>query len=190
MNHCGICGGGTRLFTGTRYGRPITDWKHTDVPPGTEPHRPVLGRPVDQETLDRIHRPKEEPMAEAPQVMIETSKCPPSNLPTAGQRIYQLGLDHGWTLVGCTLTRISTGQQKAGVTMKRGIDVGFGAFWAWTPKGEAWKFEDAFTVRVANGVTVYDRVGSESLKAWIQHPERICPTCGRSDRTDHEECVS
>jgi hypothetical protein len=59
--HCGICTGGVRLFHDTRYGRPITDWKHTDVPAGTQPHRPVLGHPVDAETLARLHGKPEQP---------------------------------------------------------------------------------------------------------------------------------
>lgn len=47
---CGVCGGGVRGYSGTLHGRPIKDWKHTSAPPGTAPHRPVLGRPVDIET--------------------------------------------------------------------------------------------------------------------------------------------
>jgi hypothetical protein len=83
--HCGICTGGVRLFHDTRYGRPITDWKHTDAPAGTQPHRPVLGRPVDAETLARLHRKPEQPTPQP------ASKTPPSFLRQRDERCPDCG---------------------------------------------------------------------------------------------------
>lgn len=188
LNHCGLCGGGVRLFTGSRYGRPITDWKHTDAPEGTAPHRPVLGRPVDQETLERIHRPREEaPMATAPPVTWETRPCRQQDLPMSAARMLLLAQDHGWTVLQATQTRLSTGQHTVSLAMRR-HDVGFAAFWAMKPEETRWKFSDAFTLTSAG---VRERVGSNSLREWIERPERVCPVCDRSDIThEDEECPS
>lgn len=185
MNHCGICGGGVRLFSDVRYGRPITDWKHTDAPPGTEPHRPILGRPVDTETLDRIHRPpKEEPVIVEP-ITYETSPIRPEKLPAQALQLAALAGEHNWGLLKCLSTKISTGKQVVGLAMVR-HDIGFTASWA--SEGASWKFQEAFLVDTSRGVR--ERVGSNVLKEWIRSPLRICETCGRSNRaTDHEECA-
>lgn len=184
--NCGICGGGVRLYEGTLHGRPIKDWKHTDVPEGTTPHRPVLGRPVDIETLDRIHRPEEEPVAYTPPITYETQPLAREGLPPPAERLLTLGEDHGWELLLSTLTRLSTGFERVGLAMRR-HDLGMVGFWD-LKVGSTWRFGEGYSLDVGAGVR--ERVGSKSLKEWIELPEKICPVCNRSDIvTDHEECA-
>ena len=185
---CGECGGMVKMFQGVRYGRPIVDWKHASAPPGTAPHRPVLGTPVDTETLDRIHRPvrEEGPVAHIPPITFETVRCRQDDLPMAAAKLLLLAQDYGWQVLGATRTRISTGGRLIGLAMVR-HDVGFVAFWRMRNDETSWKFDEAYTL-ASTGIR--ERVGSNVLKDWIKIPQRICPVCDRSDVvTNHEECA-
>lgn len=183
---CGVCGGGVRLYEGTLHGRPITDWKHTDVPPGTAPHRPVLGTPVDQETLDRLHAKKEEPVAIAPPLTIETEVINRSDMPKGAQDMLALAEDYGWKMrQKALLTKIGPSRRTVAFHARRN-DLGFVAWWKF--EKNKWGFDWAFLT--VGGRPRAEQVGSNSLKDWIKQPVVMCPACSRSEiAADHEECA-
>jgi hypothetical protein len=177
--HCGICTGGVRLFHDTRYGRPITDWKHTDAPAGTQPHRPVLGRPVDAETLARLHGKPEQP---TPQPASKTYAPPSvaprpakgSEVPPSAQRLQDLGVAYGWE-ARAAFYETAEGKEVCVVKLRR-RDLGVVGVW------EARGFSDGFT----RCGSLTDRVGSEQLKAFLRQRDERCPDCGRSSVAHHE----
>lgn len=178
---CGLCGGGVRGYSGTLHGRPIKDWKHTDVPPGTQPHRPVLGTPVPRETLDRIHRP----VVEEETTVVEdlTPRVPPRPATAeelessqSASQLLRLLSDYGWSLMEPpTYFEAASGIRHLTVRARR-RDLGAVATWRFRPDKGSWEIEHGY--RVAQGLT--GQVGSEQLKDWIRQRDERCLDCGRS----------
>lgn len=179
---CGLCTGGVRLYRGILHGRPISDWKHTDAPAGTAPHRPVLGTPVDSATLDRIHRPEVEMKAT---VVEKEEVAPPLVAPRPAKddevadsqsatQILKLFEQNHWSLVEDP----AYFQTAAGVEhlVIKGRRRDLGCVVSWRRRKDRWELEGAW--RLAPGHT--HQVGSEQLKAWISQRYEICPDCGRS----------
>lgn len=192
-NSCGICGGGVRMYSDTLHGRPITDWKHTWAPPGIEPHRPVLGRPVDGETLDRLrllatqrHAQKNAPKTPEPPRPPLVAPRKASSLPPAAVRTQQLALDYGWTVSGHPVYYVSADRVEVVVLAMRRGDLGLMAVWERRPN-KNWTYD--FGVALAKGHT--EQVGSKSLTDWVKQRDEKCSACGRSSLThDDEECGS
>lgn len=186
---CGVCTGGVRLYRGTLYGRPITDWKHSSAPPGTRPHRPVLGRPVDPATLQRLHRKPVEavqtlPEPEEPAVPIVPPRdATEEEIPDSARRMRELLVEHGWaTQVRYYQTSIG---DEAVVVRGRRLDLGAVAVWERRAGKEGYGFVQGFTRCRA----VTWQVGSTHLKDWIRQPLEECPDCGASSAAHNEgEC--
>lgn len=180
-----------RLFRGTRYGRPITDWKHTDVPPGTQPHRPVLGRPVDVETVRRLHRKPEEtaPKTSDPKEyavpLVAPRPATPGETPTSARRLLELGAEYGWEVMGrVTYYQTALGDEVVVVRLRR-HDLGVVAVWEARGKAHKWSYTQGFTRCGA----LTEQVGSEQLKSFLRTRDERCPECGRSSVAHHEgEC--
>lgn len=181
--NCGLCGGGVRLYSGTLYGRLIKDWKHTSVRPGTKPHRPVLGTPVDRETLDRIHR---RPAAEKAPVLVESPVPPPLVPPRpataeeleesqSAMQLLRLLDTFRWRLVEPPMYFQTAAGVEHLVIKGRRRDLGVLATWRRRPE-KKWELE--FGMRLAPGLT--SQVGSEQLKKWVTQRDERCPDCGRS----------
>ncbi len=179
---CGLCGGGIRGYAGVLHGRPIKDWKHTSVPPGTVPHRPVLGTPVDAETLDRVHRaPKEEVAPKRgsvpPAVPLRLAKV--SEVPGAALKLAELASDYGWKVEPTSYCQTAAGKSWVIVRARR---ADLGAIGVWENGG----FEDGY--QVVHGHA--ERVGSEQIKVWLKQPDLRCTDCGCADiaHNDEGEC--
>lgn len=191
---CGVCGGGVRGFRGTLHGRPIADWKHTDVPPGTEPHRPVLGTPVDEETLERLRRSlrpeevvEEEPPPPLPLVLPRAATVEEVGLKKSSPR-QMLGLleENGWTLVEEPIYFQAVSAFEYLVVRARRRDLGMVVSWERRP-GDTWSFEHGFEVAAKH----FQQVGSKQLKTWVTQRDEECPECGASSAVhDDEECAS
>lgn len=188
---CGVCGGGVRGFRGTLHGRPIADWKHTDVPPGTAPHRPILGTPVDQATLDRIFRsatPTDEVAPATPSVIPPPRVAPrpakPEELEDSQSALQILKLLelHRWELLEEPVYLVTAAEVEHLIIRARRRDLGMVVTWRRRPGKPAWELEDAF--RVGRRLTL--PVGSKQLKDWIGQRDERCPDCGRSS-VAHEE---
>lgn len=190
---CGVCGGEVRGYSGKLYGRPIKDWKHRSVPPGTEPHRPVLGTPVGLEELERAYRPVKE---EAPKKPVVEEAGPPLVAPrpaTAEEleesqsvtQIRRLLASHRWVEVEEPWYFQTAAGIEHFVVKARRRDLGMVATWRRRP-GRSWELESGW--RLAPGHT--DQVGSEQLKSWITQRDERCPDCGRSSvvHTEEGEC--
>jgi len=185
---CGVCGGGVRGYRGTLHGRPIADWKHTDVPPGTAPHRPVLGTSVDRATLDRIHRPQ---VAQEP----ESEKKPKAVLVVQGPigpdayvdsqsitTMLKVADEERWARVGDVVLReLSDGGEQLVFRWRR-RDLAAIGIWKRDDK-DAWTFDEGYTLSKPG----YNRVRSTSLKEWLQARDEECPECGLSSVTHRDE---
>lgn len=190
--HCGVCTGGVRLFRDVRYGRPIVDWKHTDVPPGTQPHRPVLGRPVDEATLELLRGRKEEKVVEKAEYhppLVAPRPARPAEVPSSAMRMYVLGGEYGWaaaTFKGGALVYYQTAAgNEACVLRLRRRELGVVAVWERRGPTGKWGFVDAYTRCGART----EQVGSEQLKSFIKQRDERCPECGRSSAAhDEGEC--
>lgn len=183
---CGLCTGGVRLFRGSRYGRPITDWKHTDVPPGTQPHRPVLGRPVDEQTLQRLHRNAGETAAKTVKEygvpLVAPRPATDGETPGSAKKMRELGLEYGWEVMGrVTYYQTALGDEVVVLRLRRG-DLGAVAVWEARGKAHKWTFTEGYT-RCGPRT---EQVGSEQLKAWLKARDERCPDCGRSSAAHHE----
>lgn len=188
---CGLCGGGVRGYSGTLHGRPIKDWKHTDVPPGTAPHRPILGTPVDEATLDRqreLAKPKKAPgpppPPEPPMVPPRLAKA--SEIPDRAASMRQLAIDYEWTVEPPTYIQTAAGIEWV---ILRGWrrNLRFVSVWERRPKDDAtWTFQDGYTLA---GPRLH-QVGSKQLTEWISQREAWCPDCGADSvvHTDRGEC--
>jgi hypothetical protein len=176
------------MFEGTLNGRPIRDWKHTDAPAGTAPHRPVLGTPVSEEALQRLRELTATKWATKHIVVLEPVIVPPpiwaprpariEEVPKSLDSMRELAEGYGWDTEPPTYFRTA---KEVDFCVLRGTraDLAFVACW------KAGKFEEAF--RVGKGLT--ERVGSNSVKDWIRTRDERCATCGRSSMThDDEEC--
>lgn len=180
---CGVCGGGVRGFSGTYHGRPIKDWKHTDVPPGTKEHRPVLGTPVDQESLDRIHRPKKEVQDADPHPevvrppLVASRPARPEELEESqsASQLLRLLEDHRWELIEQPHYFVAATGIEYFVVRARRRDLAVIVTWR---RRLTKKWELELAIRVAQGLT--RQVGSEQLKDWIKQRDERCPECGRS----------
>lgn len=190
---CGLCGGTVRGYSGTLHGRPIKDWKHASVPPGTQPHRPVLGTPVDPATLDRIHRP---PAPEVYDVDAGPAEILPPIVPpcpataaqleesqSASQLLTLLEL-HRWTLVEPPAYFMTAKGEEFMVAKARRNDLGVVAAWRRRPE-RRWELDDAY--QLGTGIT--SQVGSKQLKDFITQREERCPDCGRSSAVHGQECT-
>lgn len=190
---CGMCGGQIRGYSGTLHGRPIKDWKHKTVPPGTEPHRPVLGTPVNPEELERMYRP---PKDEEPKRPVLEELGPPLVPPRpataeeleesqSASQILRLLERHRWVLVEQPVYFQTAAGVEHFVVRARRRDLGMVATWR-RRTGRNWELE--FAARLASGLT--GQVGSEQLKAWITQRDERCPDCGRSSvvHTEEGEC--
>lgn len=190
-NSCGVCGGGVRLYRGALHGRPITDWKHTWVPEGTSPHRPVLGRPVDVATLERL-RPDREvvvDVSEEPAVpLVAPRAAHPAEVPPSAMRVYVLGGEYGWSAPDSARGALVYYQTAVGdeVCVLRLRRADLGAVGVWERRaGRDWRFAQAFT----RCRSLTEQVGSEQLKAWLRQPDERCPDCGASSASHREgEC--
>lgn len=189
--NCGVCGGEVRGYSGVLYGRPIKDWKHRTVPPGTQPHRPVLGTPVDQATLDRLHRPEAPAEVDAdladrpPLVRARLATAEEAESSMSCQQILRLLDTYRWKLLegGPWYFRAADDVQYL-ILKARRRDLGVIVSWRHRPRKGAWELECAY--RVAQGLT--GQVGSEQLKQWISARDERCPDCGRSSVVHGEEC--
>lgn len=187
---CGVCGGGVRGFRGIRHGRPIADWKHTSVPPGTQPHRPVLGRPVDIETLDRIHRPERDEGQAAEKVQPRVVAVQPATEEqvTDSQsvvKILKLLEEERWDQIGQIEYRQRDDGVEYLVLKARRRDLGAVALWRFNEKKGAWEFDDGWALSPRGR----RRVQSTSLKEWLKTRDETCPDCGRSSIMHGEECT-
>lgn len=180
---CGLCGGGVRGYAGTLHGRPIKDWKHSDAPAGVAPHRPILGTPVDQATLDRIHRP----VVEQEATVVEEGPRPPLVAPrpaTAEELessqsvsgLLKLLEPHRWELLEPVAYFQAADGVEYMVLKARRRDLGLVVSWRRRPSKGTWELEGGY--RLATGRT--SQVGSEQLKDWIAQRDERCPDCGRS----------
>jgi len=190
---CGLCGGGVRGYAGTLHGRPIKDWKHTSVPPGTEPHRPVLGTPVDEETLERQRQLRRDALEakkpSGPPPPPEPPKVPPrlakaSEIPDRGRAMAELASDYGWTVEPPTYIQTAAGIEWL---ILRGWrrNLRFVSVWERRPKG-TWSFQDGYTL----AGPLLHQVGSKQLTEWITGRQAWCPDCGADSvvHTDQGEC--
>lgn len=191
---CGVCGGEVRGYRGVLHGRPIKDWKHRTVPPGTEPHRPVLGTPVDAETLDRIHRPEVEdsttpatPRIPTAPPLVPPRPVKPPEMPQSVGTILALAADHRWQAVEPPMYfQTAQGVEHVVVKMRR-RDLGFVAAWLRSPRKAdgQWRFESGYSLARAT----VEQVSSKQLKDWITQRQEWCPDCGVSSVIhDDEEC--
>ena len=191
---CGVCGGEVRGFRGMLHGRPIADWKHRTAPPGVEPHRPVLGTPVDQETLDRIHRTSKDDEGSTtsrrlppPPPLVPPRPIEPEEMPQAAGTILMLAGQNGWEAAGPVMY-FQTGKGVENVVVRvRRRELGAVGCWIKSPnKADGqWRFELGFTLARAT----VEQVGSKQLKDWISQPDEQCPDCGASSVVhDEEEC--
>lgn len=185
---CGACGGGVRGYAGTLHGRPIRDWKHTDVPPGTTPHRPILGTPVDQATLDRIHRPevsevvvKEKPPT--PQIVerwaVDNDEAMEYQAVAA---VLKLAAAEGWEVLRLEYRRRADGLEYLLLASRR-RDLGAVAIWRFNREKASWEFDTGWR-RTIRGIS---QVGSNALKAWLKTRDEECPDCGASSVVHQEE---
>ena len=81
----------------------ILDWRHVDVPPGTAPHRAVLGTPA---PLAAVLATPAEPEPEVDEDDVEPDACPPPlvparlaephEIPSGAASIAKLGRENGW----------------------------------------------------------------------------------------------
>lgn len=187
--NCGVCGGEVRGYSGILHGRPIKDWKHRSVPPGTQPHRPVLGTPVDQATLDRIHRPPTEedsapePVDLAPRVRARLATAEEAESSQSCQQIMRLAETYRWQIEGPWYFQGADAVEYLVLRLRR-RDLGAVVSWRRRPRKGAWEME--FAYRVGQGLT--GQVGSEQLKLWITARGERCPDCGRSSVVHGEEC--
>lgn len=182
---CGVCGGGVRLFTGLLHGRPITDWKHTDAPPGTVPHRPVLGRPVDEATLVRLRAMKEEARRKK-QVVTETKEigaplifpriAADHELAPAAKSLMVLLSEYDWVLVNSPVFYQTAESLEACIIRASRADVSVVGCWERPSREKSWAYRDGFVV--CHGLV--RQVGSEQLKASIRQRDERCPDCGSS----------
>lgn len=187
---CGACGGEIRGYSGTLHGRPIKDWKHRSVPPGTTPHRPILGTPVDQDTLDRIHRPRvteadvSAAVVERPQIVetIELTDIDWADWQSVNTMLRIMELEH-WSLVGFWLRVRSDGVEYL-VMKARRRDLGATVLWRFNGEKLSWEFHQGWAL-TSRGV---HQVQSTSLKAWFKTRDEACPDCGRSSIMHGEEC--
>jgi hypothetical protein len=177
MNQCGICGGGVRLYSDTLHGRPITDWKHTWAPPGTEPHRPVLGTPVDEVTLDRLRKLATERHDKKVAVRVVEPPMPPPAV-----RLMETAVDYGWGVRGDPTYYVSGERVEVVVLRLRRADLGALGVWERKP-GKNWTY--GFGLTLARGHT--KQVGSNSLTSWVKQRDERCDTCGRSSLTHNDE---
>lgn len=188
---CGLCTGGIRLYRGTLHGRPIADWKHTDAPPGTQPHRPILGTPVDQATLDRIHRaprteePKRKP--KPPQAVLFGSWPAQDHMFEDSQSIsgmLKLADEEGWETLERLYRELTDGTEYIIVKLRRG-DLGAAAIWT-RGKNDTWVFDEGYALSHRG----FRQVQSTSLKEWLKTRPEDCPDCGRSSyvHTPQGEC--
>lgn len=181
---CGVCGGTVRGYAGRLHGRPIKDWKHASVPPGTEPHRPVLGTPVDEPTLERIREDRRRALAEktekkakvaAPLVRPRLAKQ--SELTSSAQRLQETAEEYGWTVEPIRYWQAASGWETLLLRGRR-RDLGFVAVWERRPENKTpkWAFDQGW--RLASGRA--QQVGSDSLKSWLTARDEQCPECDRS----------
>lgn len=181
---CGVCGGGVRGFSGTLHGRPIKDWKHTDVPPGTLPHRPVLGTPVDEASLARIRTAPPEPV-------VKVAPGPPTVPPRpveegelcqSARGLLRLLEEQRWVLVEePVFFETAVGVQFLVVRARR-RDLGVVASWI---RRREWVFESGWEVARRG----FRQVGFKQLKDWVGQWDEQCPDCGASSAAhDDEEC--
>jgi hypothetical protein len=193
---CGVCGGGVRGYSGVLHGRPIRDWKHTDVPAGTPPHRPVLGTPVDKATLDRIHRSEEAPVM----TKISTEPLVRPRPATAGELAQCSSAEafvrnlspEGWRVVGSPTYFQSADATEYLIVKTRRRDLAAVGCWRRRPPREdgvprPWEFEEGWTLGVQYP---FQRVGSKQLKNWIQQRAQFCADCGTSAVAHGQECAA
>lgn len=189
---CGLCGGGVRGYRGTLHGRPIADWKHTDAPPGTKPHRPVLGTPVDAETLDRVHRsgePETQKKPKPPQpVLFRSAPARPDMYVDSQSITSMLGLAdlEGWEVIDKLHRELTDGTEYLIFKFRRG-DLGAVGIWKMSDK-DTWLFDDGYALSRRG----FRQVQSTSLKDWLKARAEWCPDCGRSSyvHTTEGECPS
>lgn len=186
---CGLCGGGVRGYRSVLHGRPIADWKHSDAPPGTQPHRPVLGTPVDSSTLDRIFRPEQQPVVEepvdlTPRVAPRPAKAEELEESQSATQLLKLLELNRWVLLEEPVYLVTAADVEHLIIRAWRRDLGVVASWRRRP-GKNWELE--YGIQVGKDLT--RQVASEQLKNWIGQRDERCPDCGRSSAV-HEggEC--
>lgn len=191
---CGQCGGGVRGYRGTLHGRPIADWKHTDVPADWRegPHRPILGTPVDQATLDRIHRPPSDEVSApekppTPQIVERwlVSADDASEYQSVSSMLKLAALE-GWTVLRLEYRGRADGVEYLLMSARR-RDLGALAIWRFNREKASWEFDTGWR-RTVRGVS---QVGSSALKTWLKTRDEQCPDCGASSAVHRpEECAA
>ena len=186
---CGECGSQIGRWPMTNLlGQEILDWRHRDIPPGTTPHRAVLGTPVPIKAVLGVIAPTrdddgdDEGIAPDPVPPPEVPARPAlaADLPPAAVTIDKLAQEHGWTVEAWFMrgTRIDgrgrPGRVGSTVVLRMWRD-GHRLIAVWeSAPGDKWIFDTGYSLMHHSAM-----VGSAELKRLIKFPRLVCEDCGK-----------